>query len=164
MSQTPTTGWPVDDDTPQLSVPVHERPPYARPWWRKPLLVGAVLALLAACAITALLVRAVWRWVVAAPGSTRPAEKLVVFADPAEPYAGPVYRAEFYDGDYRQLRDVDLRIALPALHGAAADATLDAFARQCAAAVGARDSQRCFQPRLRVFGVSGRCEREWVTS
>jgi len=155
MSQAPTGSLPPTDDT-----PVDERPPYGDDGgrWRLALVVGLVaLALVVVAYAASRAVRAVWRTL--AHERTRGGVIYMYGAD--EPYAGPMYRVEFFDDQYRQLADLDLRVALPALRGPAADAALDALARECRREVESRDAQRCFRPRLVVLDVDGSTLRTW---
>lgn len=147
----------TDTDTP----PVDERPPYGAPSrWPLIVFIGIVVAFLVSAAVVGYYtVRTVCRLIAGTPEQRG---EVIMFAEPNQSYAGATYRAEFYDDNYRQLRDRDLLVALPGgLHGAQADAALDSFARQCAAAVDSNGSERCFKPRLVVFGADGRKVREW---
>jgi hypothetical protein len=148
---------PPGADTPP---PVDERPPYGPPSrWPAVVFIGILAAVLVSAVVVGYYtVRTVWRLVVGSP-TTR--GEVIMFAAPDQPYAGTTYRAEFYDENFRQLDDRELRVALPSLYGPAADAYLDQFARQCAAIVDSTGSQRCFKPRLVVYGADGARVREW---
>lgn len=151
MPQVPLGPAPLPDDSPP---PIDERPPYGDvPRWPLAVLAAVVLAVLV---VLAVVVSAARRLRAAAPVPVG----LVMYPDPEQPCSGVRYRAEFYDGTYPQLTDRPLFVVLPALHGPAADAALDRLAWQLAAEVEQRDGQRCFAPRLVVYGAAG-VRRSW---
>lgn len=160
MSQSPPPAVEPAADTPRV-----ERPPfdYVSHW--APFLVALGVGL--ACALLFGAIASAVLLVVAAVAVMRRArrqrrrEGVIFMNGPDVPYAGPTYRVRFYDGQYEQLTDLDLSVALPALRGPAADAALDALARECAAEVESRDSQRCFRPRVVVVDGLGNPVRAW---
>ena len=117
--------------------------------------VGLIMAITAALA---------WRAVRRGIRTASHDREVHVFPRADQPYNGPEYRVHFFDGTFRQLTDRDLWVALPALHGPPADAVLDQLARELAAEVESRDSQRCFRPRVVVLGTGGRTLREWTVA
>jgi hypothetical protein len=122
--------------------------------------VGAVLVVLAVGVyVAARLVRKVFAWLfLDAPAPAMGSPMMIIPSDAG--YAGPVYRARFYDGTYEQLTDIDITIGVD-LSLPGAEGRLAAAARQLAAQVEARDSQRCFRPRLVLLNGVGRPVREW---
>lgn len=137
-----------------------EVPPYGeRSRWRTALVVGAVLAFLVAAGVVAcLIIRGVWRLTMGAPATSEP-ERLIMFPAADEPYAGPTYSVEFYDGDYRQLTDLNLQYA--PLPGVPVAQQLAALAGELAARVRARDSQICQHPRVVLVNAIGQHVHEW---
>lgn len=153
MPDAPAIEAPTAGDTP----PTSPLPPdYGRPrWWLWAAVVLVLLALLVAVVLAARLVRAAWR-------RARTDDRTEVFTVMDLPPAGPpTYRVEFYDGNYRQLSDRRLAVALVSAHGPAADATLNQLARQLADEVDARDGQRCFDPVVELYDRSGRLVRRY---
>lgn len=152
MSYPPLEAPPVSDDT-----PVNERPPYGDPpRWRRALVIAALVIAVVFVAWR------LWRWAARLAGPRFVAEpaEVIMFPVPDQPYAGTRYRVEFYDGDFLQLTDRPLAIVLASPFGPDADAILDALARELAAQVDALDGQRCFRPRVVLYGPTGRI-RMW---
>lgn len=146
MSYSPLEAPPVSDDT-----PVDERPPYGDlPRWPYVVLIIVVLVLAAVFVARRLGRRARRRF------AAEPAEVITMYPSPDQSYAGTWYRIEFYDGDYRQLADEHRAVILASPFGPDADAALDSLARALAAEVEARDGQRCFRPRVVLYGAAGR--------
>lgn len=152
---------PDTDDTPTL-----DELPYADPgrWWRRALVVALVVALIV---LTLLTIRRLWRlgrafWAAlryeTPPRPERGAPMVIVPG--TEPYAGPVYEVRFYDGNYRQLTDVDLSLAAD-LASPSLRWQLGALARELQQRVEIRDGQRCFQPRLELVDGADRVVGEW---
>lgn len=162
-ADTPPDGVPTDPPTDPT--PVDERPPYGAPGrWRTRLVVGILLALLVllAVAVVAVLFRAV-RHVRRAMHFTAPLlpEEVIVVPQPDRPYAGLRYRVEFYDGNYPQLTDRNLSIAID-LDAPGVDAALDRLARRLAAEVGQLDGQICERPRVVLTDAFGERVAEWM--
>lgn len=162
MTYPPITPSPPDSDTP---VAVDETPPYGEPspWWRRLLLIGLVVALVVALflAIRAMVraARAVWTaltYETPRPGRGAP----MVIVPASEPYAGPLYTVRFYDGNYRQLADLDLVLAAD-LTSPTLRLQLAGLARELQQRVEIRDGQRCFAPRIELLDGADRVVGEW---
>jgi hypothetical protein len=136
------------------------RSPHDEPRRASPALIAAavIAAVLAVVVAVALIARELRRRATA----PRHDREVIMFPVPDQPFMGPQYRVCFFDDQFPQLTDRDLWVALPAVHGPQADAALDRLARELAAEVERRDSQRCFHPRIVVLGTSGRTLREWT--
>lgn len=152
MPYPPPLAAALTDDT-----PVHERPPYGRPrrWRFAVILVIAVAVLVVLVALVRRLRRA-WRIPVA--------PEVIMFPMPDEPYAGAVYRVEFFDDTHRQLADRRLSVALADPYGPLADRALTRLAVELQAEVERRDAQRCFRPRIDLYDAADRLVRSWSAS
>ncbi len=162
----PISAPPPDvDDTPDHT-PLDERPPYGEPSsrWRRILVVALVVALLV---LAFLAVRRMVRLALAVWAAlryetpSRPERGTPMVIIPAtDSYTGPVYEVRFYDGNYRQLTDTALAVAVD-LTSPALRLQLAALASDLQRRVEARDGQRCFTPRLELVDGADRVVGEY---